>query len=132
MMNRYVLVFALGLLALDRGAAHEDGGQGVCTQDQCPSCTMCKRNEIYVDGACVCPDSQKKCGKVTPFHNEVIVAACLISTVAILLHVAHDVFYTATTPPPPPAAAKKAPPPRATSRPLGLTAFRYSRVPSSR
>jgi len=40
------------------------------------------------------------------------------------------VFYTATTPPP--TAAKKAPPPRATSRPLGLTAFRYSRVPSSR
>ena len=53
---------------------------------------VCRRNEVFVDGKCVCPDPDKKCGDVTPFNNGVIYAACALASVAIVLHVVHDVF----------------------------------------
>ena len=54
-------------------------------------CVQCQRNEILLDDVCVCPDSKITCGEVTPFNNIIITAACTISTVAILVHVIHEI-----------------------------------------
>lgn len=46
----------------------------------------CQRNEIFHSGQCLC-EHVADCNKVTPFYNYVITTACIISTVAIAIHV---------------------------------------------
>lgn len=70
-------------------------GQGTCEDGADfygAACNLCLRNEMYVQATntCVCPDSDKDCGNVTPFDNDVITIACFISTAAIVFHVIHD------------------------------------------
>jgi len=54
--------------------------------------SICRRNEMFVEGRCVCPDPDQECGEVTPFFNGVIYGACIFSSLAIVAHVVHDVW----------------------------------------
>ena len=58
---------------------------------------LCPHNERYVvtstgEGVCTCPDDGQLCGVVTPFFNAIIYAACVLSTVSIVVHVTHRVW----------------------------------------
>jgi len=71
----------------------------------------CPLNERYfVDsatskGVCRCPEEEDgsveaaevTCGQVTPFHNNIIYAACVLSTTAIVIHVAHALLGSSAT-----------------------------------
>ena len=56
--------------------------------------SICRRNEVFVEGRCVCPDEDNACGEVTPFFNTVIYAACLFGSLAILTHIVYDIMKT--------------------------------------
>ena len=72
-------------------------GQGFCEPGDTFSgaaCNLCKRNEVYVQAtdSCACPNTLKTCGDVTPYNNDVITIACVLSTVAIVVHVVYAIF----------------------------------------
>ena len=58
----------------------------------------CPHNEKYIvsatgEGVCTCSSEHTQtCGEVTPFHNTIIYAACVLSSVTIVVHVIHSVM----------------------------------------
>jgi len=78
-------------------AAAAAAGQGFCEPGDTffgAACNLCKRNEVYVQAtdSCACPNTLKTCGDVTPYNNDVITIACVLSTVAIVVHVVYAIF----------------------------------------
>lgn len=60
--------------------------------------SICRRNEVFVDGRCICPDHDNGCGDVTPFNNYVIYAACAFSTAALVAHVVSSLSQSSAQP----------------------------------
>ena len=92
-MYQWKLTFLVA--SIISGAVADNNGQGYCADDafSVDACNLCVRNEIYDGTKCMCPNALKTCGDVTPFNNDVITIACWISTIFIVFHVVHFVFF---------------------------------------